>query len=313
MNGPSSRRGFLLGLGTVSAAGGTGLVLPALAQAPVGPTVLHADQALLDAEAEWLHAEAEYKALSRASSAARLAQREALGPYPEELFLQQWESRLIGLAYCGGKIRGVRTNFVWRDSGANEANQTWTEPGLRRVIAEAVPALGRGGQTPHRIRRWRGLIPLAKIYDERRDALDRRFRCSELSAKRQTAETAQRRACARLHRIPATTVEGLAVHTRRLASSDWYSTNSAWTTLLQSAAAITGVALREPEFDAAGWAEAWKVIGGRIEWRENDEQWAFIAPTQQGFTEEQRDEARRIAMERGRHDAIINRWLNSTR
>lgn len=249
----------------------------------------------------------------RASSAARLAQREALGPYPEELFLQQWEKRLIDFPWRKDTIRRVSTNLVWREHCTNGADQTWTEAGLRQVIAGAVPALGRGGQTPHRIRRWRGLIPLAKVYDERRDALDRRFRCSELSAKRQTAEIAQRRACARLHRIPATTVDGLAVHTRRLASSDWYSTNSAWTTLLQSAAAITGVALREPEFDAAGWAEAWKAIGGRIEWREDDELWAFIAPPQQGFTEEQRDEARRLAMERGRHDAIINRWLATTR
>ena len=310
---PASRRGFLLGLGTISAAGTAGVTLPALAHSPAVATGPHPDQALLDAEAECRRAEAAYRALAKASNAARLAQQEALGPYPEALFLERWEKRLIDLPGRNPVIGRVRTVIVWREHCTNEADQAWTEAGLRQVIDRAVPALGRGGQTPHHIRRWRGLLPLAATYDARREALDRRFRCQELSAERRAAEKAHHRANARVHRIPATTVEGLAVHTRVLASSDWYRTNSSWTTLLQSAAAITGVALREPDFDAAGWVRAWKDAGGRVEWHAEDEQWAFIYPSRETSTQEQWDEASRLAMERGRHDAVISRWLEATR
>ena len=83
--------------------------------------------------------------------------------------------------------------------------------------------------------------------------------------------------------------------------------------MLQSAAAISGVVLSEPEFDAAGWVAAWKDVGGRVEWRSDDEQWAFVSPASPAATQKQRDEIHRLLDKRGRNDAILYRWLETTR
>lgn len=135
-----------------------------------------------------------------------------------------------------------------------------------------MPAFGRGGQTPHLVRHWKGLLPMAETWDARRADLRLRFRCRELSEAYSAAEKAQRQAALRVHQIPATTVDGLAVHTRRLASTAWYEGNTTYTALLLSAAAITGVPLRQSDFDVPAWMAAWARIGARVEWHADREE-----------------------------------------
>lgn len=103
------------------------------------------------------------------------------------------------------------------------------------------------------------LLPAAEAYDTHREALERQFRIRELRVERDLADKASRRARARLPQIPARTVEGLAVHTRALASTAWYEGNTPYTALLLSAAAITGVTLRQSDFDVFAWIAAWEL------------------------------------------------------
>lgn len=316
MSHPASRRGFLLGLGSISAAGGAGVALPAIAAAAEVPTGPHPDQALLDAEAVCQRATAAAEVAKKASNAASLAFHDAVGTSPEDLTLQTWEERAFVTRTSGRFVGGVKVHVIPNTDTSGDwiaPTFAWSAEGLARAIALAPGAFGRAGTTPNRIRHWRSLMPVAAQFDAHVAAAERRFGHKELSAESRKADTARRWAETRLHRIPATTVEGLAVHTRVLATSNWYRTNSSWTTLLQSAAAITGVALNEPEFDAAGWVTAWRNVGGRVEWRSADEQWAFVSPASPATTQAQGDEVRRLSDDRGRHDAIIHRWLESTR
>ncbi|MGT2482330.1 hypothetical protein ACU4GR_33655 (plasmid) [Methylobacterium oryzae CBMB20] len=128
------------------------------------------------------------------------------------------------------------------------------------------------------------------------------------------AEKAANRASLRVHRIPATTVEGLAVHTRRLASTAWYEGNTTYTALLLSAAAITGVTLRQSDFDVPAWIAAWERVRGRVEWRADDEEWAYICPRLPADApRELKDEVRHLTEERGSNSAVIYRWLEARR
>ncbi|GJE14561.1 hypothetical protein [Methylobacterium longum] len=290
--------------------------LPALALA--APTVLpvepHPDQALLDAEAEYLRATAACEAARQASRDASSAFNSAFGSYPEELFLEGWERHLFAGITRHTVIGQVPTQAVWREHCTNAADLVWTAEGLRRVIRNAVPAFGRGGQTPHMVRRWKGLLPLAEAWDARRADLKLRFRCKELSDAYRAAEKTANRATLQVHRIPAMTVEGLAVHTRRLASTAWYEGNTTYTALLLSAAAITGVTLRQSDFDVPAWMAAWERVGGRVEWRADDEEWAYICPSvPMDAPCELKDEVSRLTQERGSNSAVIYRWLEARR
>lgn len=292
-------------VGTLAAA----IPLPALALSP--PEVVpHPDQALLDAEAEHLRATAAAEAAIKASREARKAMHDALGPFPEELVMQGWEAIAFSKFYSPGFVCRVPTHIVPREDRLGNPDFGWTAEGLRQAIKLAPSAFGRAGQTPHEIRRWRGMLPLAEAYDTRRTDLVRRFRCQELAAEAEAAEAAQRRASRQVHAIPATTVDGLAVHTRRLASTAWYQDNSHYTALLLSAAAITGVALGQSDFDVAAWLAAWERIGGKVEWWAKSGEWAYVAPPLTvDDPQERKDEVRRLTYERGSNSTVVHRWL----
>lgn len=304
----TTRRAVMVG--TLAAA----VPLPALALAVPGetPTEPHLDQALLDAEAEYLRATAARDAANQASRDASSAFKGAFGSYPEELFLEGWERQLLTGITRHPVIGRVLIQYEWREHCTNAPDPVWTAEGLRCVIRNAVPAFGRGGQTPHMVRHWKGLLPLAETWDGRRADLKLRFRCRELSDAAMAAEKVANRAALRVHRIPATTVEGLAVHTRRLASTAWYEGNSTYTALLLSAAAITGVTLRQSDFDVPSWLAAWERIGGKVEWRADSEEWAYICPpVPMDAPRALKDEVRRLTEERGSNSAVIYRWLEA--
>lgn len=306
----TSRRAVMVG--TLAAA----VPLPALALAVpvVTPTEPHPDQALLDAEAKYLRATAARDAANQASRDASSAFKGAFGNYPEELFLEGWERQLFTGITRHPVIGRVPTQFEWREHCTNAPDPVWTAEGLRRVIRNAVPAFGRGGQTPHMVRHWKGLLPLAEAWDARRADLKLRFRCEALSDAYMAAEKTANRAALQVHRIPATTVEGLAVHTRRLASTAWYEGNTTYTALLLSAAAITGVTLRQSDFDVPAWMAAWERVGGKVEWRADSEEWAYICPpVAMDAPHKLKDEVRRLTEERGSNSAVIYRWLEARR
>lgn len=309
LGGSQTRRAILAG--SLAAA----VSLPALAAADPAahPAGAHPDQALLDAEAELLRAVDARDAAKQASRDASSAFDRAFGSYPEELFLEGWERRLFAGIVRHPVIGQVPTQGVWREHCTNSADLVWTAEGLRRVIKGAVLVFGRGGQTPHLIRHWKGLLPLAETWDARRADLRLRFRCRELSEAYSAAEKAVSRASVQIHRIPATTVEGLAVHTRRLASTAWYDSNSAYTALLLSAAAITGVTLRQPDFDVSAWITAWERVGSRVEWFTDTEEWAFISPSLVGASDELKEQVRTLSYEKSSHDSVIRRWLEDRR
>lgn len=283
--------------------------LPAIAMPTADPEATpHPDQALLDAEAECIRVEAAATAAEGASEDAQSAFRAALGPFPVDLLMTPWETQKFGMV-CGGSAVRLPTHLVHYDDRLS-ADHGWTARGLQRAIDLAVTLFGQGGQTPHRIRRWRALLPSAAAYDARRDELEQQFRIRELRAERDALIKAKHRARAALHRIPASTVEGLAVHTRALAATAWYQGNTTYTALLVSAAAITGVPLRASDFDVPAWVEAWERIGGRIYWYPDSEEWAFVYPPRSGVTAEVSEAIRLLINEKSSNCAVIDRWLD---
>lgn len=291
--------------GTVAAA----VPLPALALAPPSPEAApHPDQDLFDIEALCARADAAEKAADAASEATHAAFCAALGPFPDELLMTPWEAQRFGMFPPIG--RGVRlpTHLVRRSDAINP-DHGWTAEGLKRALNLAVALFGQGGQTPHRIRRWRSLLPAATAYDARHDELLRQFQVRALRDECDDARQTAGRALALLRRTPAQTVEGLAVHTRALASTTWYEGGSPYTILLTSAAAITGVALRQPDFDVPAWLDAWEQIGGRVEYRTERAEWAFVHPSTDGAPLETRDRIRGLYNEKCSNSCAIHLWL----
>lgn len=291
--------------GTVAAA----VPMPVLAlTAPSPAAAPHPDQDLFDIEALCARADAAEKAVETASDAAHAAFYAALGPFPGELLMTPWEAHRFGMFPPLG--RGVRlpTHLV-RDGEAVNPDHGWTAEGLRRAINLAVALFGQGGQTPHRVRCWRSLLPAAAAYDARRAELERQFRIQALREECEDARHTAARARTLLRRTPAKTVEGLAVHTRALGSTAWYEGGSPYAILLQSAAAITGVALRQSDFDVPAWLAAWEKVGGRVEYRAERVEWAFIHPSTDGASIETRDHIRGLYNEKCSNSSAIHLWL----
>ncbi|KQS64025.1 hypothetical protein ASG32_31190 [Methylobacterium sp. Leaf361] len=292
--------------GTVAVA----VPLPALALAPSpAPQVQpHPDQDLFDIEALCARADDAEKAAGAAHGAAYAAFRAALGPFPPELLMTSWEAQTFSPFYGVRASRRLPIRLVHHDDRLNP-DFGWTGEALQRAIGTAVNLLGRGGQTPHMIRRWRSLLPAAAAYDARYDELRRQFRIQALADEYEDARKTAGRAHGLLRRTPAKTVEGLAVHTRALASTTWYEGGSPYTILLQSAAAITGVALRQPDFDVPAWLSAWEAAGGRVEYRAERAEWAFIHPSTDGASLETRDRIRGLYNEKSSNSCAIHLWL----
>lgn len=279
------------------------LALPAPSSAP------HPDQALLDAEAGCLRAEAAAKAAERTADDAYAGFRAALGPFPTQLLMSPWETRHFG-SYPGTIARyRTPTHLIHHDDRLNP-DHGWTAEGLQRAIAFAPSLFGRAGQTPHRIRRWRTLLPIATAYDARHDALKQQFQVRELRTEEEATGKAARVARARLARMPATTVQGLAVHTRTLADTAWYNEDSSHTALLLSAAAITGIALRQPDFDVPAWVTAWEKTGGRIFWYPDRGEWALVYPTRDNERPKTAEAVRLLINEKSSNSAVIYQWLD---
>jgi hypothetical protein len=293
-------------VGTLAAA----VPLPALAlPSPTAAPTPHPDQALLDAEAGCLHAEAAAKDIETTAGAACAGFRAALGPFPTQLLMSPWETRHFG-AYPG-TVNGYRlpTHLIHHEERL-DPDFGWTAAGLQRAIEFAPSLFGRAGQTPHRIRRWRALLPIAAAYDTRHDTLKKQFRVRELRAEEEAAAKVARRARARLARMPATTIEGLAVHTRTLADTPWYNEHSRQTALLLSAAAITGVVLRQSDFDVPAWVTGWEKTGGRIFWYADRGEWAFVYPPRVNDRPETAEAVRLLINEKSSNSAVIYQWLD---
>ncbi|WP_267359800.1 MULTISPECIES: hypothetical protein [unclassified Methylobacterium] len=119
--------------------------------------------------------------------------------------------------------------------------QAWTGEALRIAIARAVPMLGRGGLTPGRIRRWKGLLPIADAFDARVEAVEAATDCRRLEQARRAAEDEFRDLNREVGQQVATTPEGLAALVRVIGRYPWKDTGGAWPNLLLSAAAIAGI------------------------------------------------------------------------
>lgn len=249
----------------------------AAAQAP------HADQALFDAETAWREAERAREVAIKAYRIARTSVNRAKGEIPAELLMTKSEWDVIFDWGFGSRRFGrISTHAVYPyadpESERVGSGQAWTTSGLRTVIQRAVPALGRGGTTPHHIRRWKALLPAAEAYDAHLAMLQARFRTDELFEAEREAQRTYHAAARRFEAMTATTLDGLAVKARWVAGTSWHDSSTVWTSLLQSAAAITGVQLRSSDFDCAAWVENFEALGGICKRVGDSGDWSFYSP-----------------------------------
>ena len=254
-----SRRSVIAGLLSAAAPA------PALALACHGQNEVfgHPDQALLDAETELQRLTDIAKEADRASDLASDCMWKALGRCPDELILSQDELGTYVNPMRRRCVGNIRLQWV-RDDGDGWGPQAWTAPDLRTAISTAVDVHGRAGRTPHTIRRYRALLPIAEDFDRRRRECEDRFWVKELSDARRDAENARSLAERRLNAFTASTLDGLAVITRHVGTFGWEKMPSAWISLLLSAAEITGTDLGIPDFDVRRWASELEAVGGRI-------------------------------------------------
>lgn len=312
--------------GTVAAA----IPLPALAYSPdalatAAPALAllhgpHPDQALLDAEESLSRAVEAESAASQAASRAWGLIEEVLREFPSALVPSDWEAALVQHLASKGLLSGYASLHQvpqWSRAEDDQVwKQVWTGKALRTLIAHAVPVLGQGGQTPHRIKRWRELLPMADSFDARVAAIRSLSNYARLRDEAHaTAATVSDLRYA-ISRMVATTAEGLAVHVRLLVASQMRRRNSEYETLLLSAAALTGTDLRLPFFDVPEWVAAWERCGGRIERvkrRHGRDEWAFVYPSFANASDDFKHEVRLIAERRHQDMHAISDWLDANR
>lgn len=100
------------------------------------------------------------------------------------------------------------------DAEGDGWSYVWTAAALRCAIRHAVPILGRGGFTPHAIRHFRSLIPIAEKRDAQREAVERRYGYDTLADAAQAARVAEEEAGALIVELPAATLAGIRVKLR---------------------------------------------------------------------------------------------------
>lgn len=293
------------------------LALPALVASP------HPDQALLDLAASLVRVEEEQQRVSQANETAWKAVASVLNRRPIALVPAAWEwlwlSRMAP-PYGKSTIGALRIHWAHDLTDLPEDDQrwqrAWTGEALRFLITNAVGLFGKGGQTPHYIRHWRELLPIADAFDAEVSAVEAATDCKRLSrAARDALERAQALRI-EVEQIPATTPEGLAVHLRILLASDWYKKTTDHTAFVRSAAAITGVPLPESTFDVPAWIADWQRVGGRIEWiarRHGRDELALVYPNLSGANADRKAEVRRISQEQSDNRGAINRWFYDNR
>ncbi len=331
-HGEANQHRRALVAGSVAAA----IPLPALARAaapaaltPTGAPasalllpVSHPDRALLDIAAAYAEArEAEAIASAAASAAGELvdavAGRRPLALVPSR---QDWDIT-YGQFRGRGRIPGQPFRYIFTAAGPlPEEHQrwqhAWTGAGLRSAIAKAVPMLGRGGQTPHIIRRWRALMPVADAFDAEVAAAIALTDYTRLNTEYRDATDKVGALHSAALRTVATTPEGLAAQVRLLAEGQWMKQGGVFTILMQSAAAVSGVTLPESDFDVRAWVAGWKSCGGRIEWiprRHHQDELAFVSPDLSNRSPAAKAEVRRLECERGENSTLIARWLEANR
>ena len=251
MSGPANRRGFLRGFALTSATAGSGILSlpePAVAATP------HPDAELIAAAAEVERTDAAFKAACSARQAASRAARTEHGIVPIALVLNDEEKRLFR-RWCFGmpgdppypRMRPrTAPDGSWRNP-----DLAWTGRGLRIVIDRVVERLGRAGRTPHLLRRWRQLLPVADAHDERVGQAQARYRIAELHTAEKEAEAAWRAARDRVRTMTASTPDGLAVHVRMFEAMYRENIPEHYLPLLLSAANLSGVTLNLREMESS--------------------------------------------------------------
>jgi hypothetical protein len=271
----------------------------------------HPDQHLLDTEAELVRATAAAEEASSASSAAHDALWKALGPCPTELVAPRWIIGRLGWPGAHPELRRRRL-LQWvktNDPDDDGSSQAWTGNGLRSVIEYAVPAFGTGGQTPHRIREWKALLPVADAFDGRRAHFERLFRVNKLSDASRKARDAEYLLSRKLATFTASTVDGLGAITRHIGTFGWEQMPSASIGLLLSVAKVTGVDLGIPEFDVERWAGELHAVGGRISPPNRYDYGGVHWPVSHNHTPEQKATIARLSREQQEHKIQVRLFV----
>ena len=228
-----SRRAVVGGLAAAS------VPLPVIAFASAADS--HPDADLLMAGERYERALAVEASTGAALDAAKEPRRAVLADCPPEVFVLWSDRRLILGGMCWPTAVGgsLRAHPVGEDGDYREA---WTGEVMRNAIRLAVPRLGRGGQTPHHVRRWKALLPTVDKIDAEVEAVevatDWRARLRAYYA----AQDEVRDATRALRDHTATTPAGLAFVVR-LAALDTARGCKPSPNLLSSAAAVAGVDL----------------------------------------------------------------------
>ena len=238
LRGSLSRRTVVAG--TVAAA----VPLPALAapiaSAPIQP---HPDAELLALAERCLEAREAEEAAREAWGVASNQVYAIVVTCPSELFATRDDRTCTTAGGRGPTLLGVSLRQVALDWGTPEGHteQAWTGKALRIAIARAVPMFGRGGKTPSRIRRWKGLLPIADAFDARVEAAEAATDYRRLQRARRRAEDEFRDLNREVGRQVATTPEGMAALVRVIGRYSWKDTGGAWPNLLRSAAIVAGI------------------------------------------------------------------------
>lgn len=295
----------------------------ASASVPAVPSLLpapHPDQALLDAEAALSRALDAEQATKQAASHAWGLIEEVLRQFPAALVPSEWEAALVHL-FAARKLLKAHADMhqvpQWRLPDDGQIwQQVWTGKALRTLIEHAVPVLGQGGQTPHRIKRWRELLPMADAFDARVSSVRSLSSYERFQDEAHAAAATVSDLRYALSRMVATTPEGLAVHVRLLVASQVRTRSTEYETLLLSAAALTGTDLHRPFFDVPEWVAAWERCGGRIDRvkrRHGRDEWAFVYPSFANASGDFKVEVRDIADRRHENMHAISDWLDANR
>jgi len=297
---------------------------PAVALLP-GP---HPDRALLDLGAALDRAMETVTKTREAREAAWAIVEAALLRRPIELApsLRDWglthptvygrEPPEVREWHRGTKMRSTDFGASALPEDHQRWQHAWTGAGLRYAIANGVRYLGQGGQTPHDVRRWRALLPIADAFDAE---VAKAYATSDYCRLRDeaTAATEEARGLDISARgLIATTPEGLAVNVRLTLADNPNKTADDHSALMRSAAAVAGVPLPVSDFDAAAWVAAWEKAGGRIKWIPSPcghDELGFVWPNTKVAGLDAQPELQALSRVQQQHGRTIARWLRASR
>lgn len=235
MTAPCSRRGLLKGLALLTAGGGTALAAAAAAAEP------HPDAEILTLAGKLKVAEVELDAAEQAARRANAAARRAIAPCPAALYADADDkAALRSSAVFVGVEWGGLCPVMRPGDRVGCPSQRWSGKGLRRAIKVAPLALGTGGRTPFRIRRWKSLLSCADAYDPHIAEMNDRFKTKDRHKDEKSARDRRNKIRAAIKAQTAKTIEGLRVQVELFDGFYLQSMDAGWKGLLLSAAAVTG-------------------------------------------------------------------------